>query len=64
MMWLRQKVMDLVVFLIHRGLHLEDLHSRLLRDQMAARRAKGVKEVQMGVYVMNDQELEEHAKRY
>ncbi len=64
MMWLRQKLMDLVVHLIHRGWALEGLHANLLRDQMEARRKKGIQEVKMGIYPMTDEELDEHGKRY
>ena len=43
---------------------LKDLHSRVLAKEMAARKAKGIQELKMGIYDMTQEELDEHAKRF
>ena len=43
---------------------LKDLHAKLLAQEMAARRARGIRELKMGIYDMTQEELDEHAKRF
>lgn len=71
MMWLRQQLMTLLVYVMwHKrcspGLHqwCKYKHGALLERQMWERQKAGIKELRTGVYSMTDEELDEHARRF
>jgi len=69
-MFLRQKLMELLVWRINRCKddwklkELQKQHAELLSAQMADRRRVNQKEVQTGVWWMTQEELDEHSKRF